>query len=141
MLDHISMMFSTDENFSFFNSSVNNFTMQYSNTSWGMERHNAGGLWDLQNGSCHHTLWAHHRTRNPKARPSMLEWINNVTFHWRNEGVHHGRLADTGRLEGERARLLLHFHPRIPTTTSASRAPDSSKPRSRRTECLTSASI
>ncbi len=86
MLDHISMMFSTDENFSFFNSSVNNFTMQYSNTSWGMERHNAGGLWDLQNGSCHHTLWAHHRTRNPKARPSMLEWINNVTFHWRSEG-------------------------------------------------------
>ena len=86
MLDHISMMFSTDENFSFFNSSVNNFTLQYSNTSWGMERHNAGGLWDLQNGSCHHTLWAHHRTRNPKARPSMLEWINNVTFHWRSEG-------------------------------------------------------
>ena len=86
MLDHISMMFSTDENFSFFNSSVNHFTMQYSNSTWGMERHNAGGLWDLQNGSCHHTLWAHHRTRNPKARPSMLEWINNVTFHWRNEG-------------------------------------------------------
>jgi hypothetical protein len=86
MLDHISMMFSTDENFSFFNSSVNNFTLQYSNSTWGMERHNAGGLWDLQNGSCHHTLWAHHRTRNPKARPSMLEWINNVTFHWRNEG-------------------------------------------------------
>ncbi|MES2476549.1 MAG: autotransporter-associated beta strand repeat-containing protein [Verrucomicrobiota bacterium] len=86
MLDHISLMFSTDENFSFFNSSVNNFTMQYSNSTWGMERHNAGGLWDLQNGSCHHTLWAHHRTRNPKARPSMLEWINNVTFHWRNEG-------------------------------------------------------
>ena len=87
MLDHISMMFSTDENFSFFNSSVNNFTMQYSNSTWGMERHNAGGLWDLQNGSCHHTLWAHHRTRNPKARPGgVLEWINNVTFHWRNEG-------------------------------------------------------
>ena len=87
MLDHLSLMFSTDENFSFFNSSVNHFTMQYSNSSWGMERHNAGGLWDLQNGSCHHSLWAHHRTRNPKARPGgVLEWINNVTFHWRNEG-------------------------------------------------------
>lgn len=87
MLDHISMMFSTDENFSFFSSAINNYTMQYSNTAWGMERHNAGGLWDLQNGSCHHTLWAHHRTRNPKARPyGLLEWVNNVTFHWRNEG-------------------------------------------------------
>ncbi|GAA5118826.1 autotransporter-associated beta strand repeat-containing protein [Luteolibacter yonseiensis] len=86
IIDHISMMFSTDENISFFNSALDNFTMQYSTSSWGMERHNAGGLWDLRNGSCHHTLWAHHRTRNPKARPAMLEWINNVTYHWRNEG-------------------------------------------------------
>ncbi len=86
IIDHVSMMFSTDENISFFNSSLDNFTMQYSTSSWGMERHNAGGLWDLRDGSCHHSLWAHHRTRNPKARPAMLEWINNVTYHWRNEG-------------------------------------------------------
>lgn len=87
MLDHLSLMFSTDENLSFFNSSLNNFTFQYSITAWGMERHNAGGLWDMQNGTSHHSLWAHHRTRNPKARPNgLLEWINNVTFHWRSEG-------------------------------------------------------
>lgn len=86
MLDHISMMFSTDESFSFFGGYPDNFTMQYSSSSWGMERHNAGGLWDLNHGTCHHSLWAHHRTRNPKARPGgLLEWINNVTFHWRNE--------------------------------------------------------
>lgn len=87
IIDHLSLMFSTDENISFFNSTLDNFTMQYSTSSWGMERHNAGGLWDLQDGTCHHTLWAHHRTRNPKARPyGLLEWINNVTFHWRVEG-------------------------------------------------------
>lgn len=87
ILDHISLMFSTDENISFFNSAVDNFTMQYCTSSWGMERHNAGGLWDLDHGTCHHTLWAHHRTRNPKARPyGLLEWINNVTCHWRSEG-------------------------------------------------------
>jgi Cadherin-like domain/Carbohydrate binding module (family 6) len=87
IIDHVSLMFSTDENISFFNSSLDNFTMQYSTSSWGMERHNAGGLWDLVDGSCHHTLWAHHRTRNPKARPyGLLEWVNNVTFHWRTEG-------------------------------------------------------
>ena len=86
IIDHISLMFSTDENISFFNSSLDNFTMQYCTSSWGMERHNAGGLWDLVNGSCHHSLWAHHRTRNPKARPyGLLEWINNVTYHWRSE--------------------------------------------------------
>ena len=86
MIDHVSLMFSTDENFSFFGTAPDNFTMQYSTSTWGMERHNAGGLWDLDHGTCHHSLWAHHRTRNPKARPVMLEWINNVTFHWRNEG-------------------------------------------------------
>lgn len=87
IIDHVSLMFSTDENISFFNSTVDNFTMQYCTSSWGMERHNAGGLWDMERGSCHHTLWAHHRTRNPKARPNgLLEWINNVTFHWRSEG-------------------------------------------------------
>ncbi|MDQ8188922.1 hypothetical protein [Roseibacillus persicicus] len=86
MLDHISMMFSTDENFSFFGGNVNNFTMQNSSSAWGMERHNAGGLWDLNNGSCLRSLWAHHKTRNPKARPNgVLEWVNNVTFHWRSE--------------------------------------------------------
>ena len=87
IIDHVSLMFSTDENISFFNSALDNFTMQYSTSAWGMERHNAGGLWDLVDGTCHHSLWAHHRTRNPKARPyGLLEWINNVTFHWRNEG-------------------------------------------------------
>ncbi|MES2924931.1 MAG: fibronectin type III domain-containing protein [Verrucomicrobiota bacterium] len=86
IVDHISLMFSTDENISFFSNAIDNFTMQYSTSSWGMERHNAGGLWDLQDGTCHHSLWAHHRTRNPKARPSLLEWINNVTYHWRGEG-------------------------------------------------------
>ncbi len=87
IIDHVSLMFSTDENISFFNSTLDNFTMQYSTSSWGMERHNAGGLWDLVDGTCHHSLWAHHRTRNPKARPyGLLEWINNVTFHWRTEG-------------------------------------------------------
>lgn len=87
ILDHVSMMFSTDENFSFFSNAINNFTMQSSSSTWGMERHNAGGLWDLRNGSCIDSLWAHHKTRNPKARPyGVLEWINNVTFHWRGEG-------------------------------------------------------
>ena len=83
IIDHVTMQFSTDENISFFNSTLNNFTMQNSVSAWGLETHNAGGLWDLQNGSCHHSLWAHHKTRNPKARPyGLLEWVNNVTFDW-----------------------------------------------------------
>lgn len=87
LLDHVTLMFSTDENISFFNNNADDFTLQYCTSAWGMQRHNAGGLWDLQDGTCHHSLWAHHKTRNPKARPyGLLEWINNVTYHWRSEG-------------------------------------------------------
>jgi autotransporter-associated beta strand protein len=83
IVDHITMQFSTDENISFFNSSLDRFTMQDSVSAWGLESHNAGGLWDLNRGSCVGSLWAHHHTRNPKARPwGLLEWINNVTFDW-----------------------------------------------------------
>ncbi len=83
IVDHVSMQFSTDENISFFNSTLDKFTMQRSLSAWGLESHNAGGLWDLDRGSCIDSLWAHHHTRNPKARPyGLLEWINNVTFDW-----------------------------------------------------------
>jgi hypothetical protein len=83
IVDHVTMQFSTDENISFFKSALDRFTMQNSVSAWGLERHNAGGLWDLNNGSCLASLWAHHHTRNPKARPNgTLEWINNVTFDW-----------------------------------------------------------
>ena len=83
IFDSISMQFSTDENFSSFNSPPENMTMQWSLNAWGLESHSCGGLWDQNHATAHHTLWAHHHTRNPKARPSgLLEWINNVTFDW-----------------------------------------------------------
>jgi autotransporter-associated beta strand protein len=82
IIDHVTMQFSTDENISFFSSSLDRFTMQNSVSAWGLETHNAGGLWDLNRGTCRTSLWAHHHTRNPKARPALLEWINNVTYDW-----------------------------------------------------------
>ena len=83
VLDSVSMAFSTDENFSSFNSPPENVTMQWSLNAWGLESHSCGGLWDQNHATAHHTLWAHNHTRNPKARPAgLLEWINNVTFDW-----------------------------------------------------------
>lgn len=83
ILDHISMSFSTDENISSFGSPPENLTMQWSFNSWGLESHSCGGLWDQNHATCHHSLWAHNHTRNPKARPNgLLEWTNNVTFDW-----------------------------------------------------------
>lgn len=83
VLDHISIAFSTDENISSFGSPPENLTFQWSLNSWGLNNHSAGGLWDQNHATCHHTLWAHNHTRNPKARPGgLLEWTNNVIFDW-----------------------------------------------------------
>jgi len=85
ILDHVSLAFSTDENISSFeqNPRPDLMTFQWSLSAWGLESHSCGGLWDLQRITTHHTLWAHHHTRNPKARPyGLLDWINNVTFDW-----------------------------------------------------------
>jgi autotransporter-associated beta strand protein len=83
VLDSVSMQFSTDENFSSFGSPPENLTMQWSLNGWGLQTHSCGGLWDQNHATCHHSLWAHNHTRNPKARPNgLLEWVNNVTFDW-----------------------------------------------------------
>jgi autotransporter-associated beta strand protein len=83
ILDHVSLSFSTDENISSYGSPPENLTMQWSLNAWGLEPHSCGGLWDQNHATCHHTLWAHNHTRNPKARPNaLLEWTNNVTFDW-----------------------------------------------------------
>ncbi|MCU0796833.1 MAG: autotransporter-associated beta strand repeat-containing protein [Akkermansiaceae bacterium] len=83
MLDQLSVQFSTDENFSSFNSPPDNLTFQWSLNAWGLQSHSCGGLWDQRFATSHHNLWAHNHTRNPKARPDgLLEWTNNVTFDW-----------------------------------------------------------
>lgn len=83
MLDHLSLSFSTDENMSSFKRPPEDVTLQWSLNAWGLERHSCGGLWDQRHASCHHSLWAHNHTRNPKARPGgLLEWTNNVVFDW-----------------------------------------------------------
>lgn len=82
IFDHCDAMFSGDENFSSFDSPPENMTWQWSLNAWGRESHSCGGLWDQGHATGHHSLWAHNHTRNPKARPSVLDWINNVTFDW-----------------------------------------------------------
>ena len=82
ILDHCDTFFSTDENFSSFSSAPENVTFQWSLNMWGLEPHPMGGLWDQNHATCHHTLWGHQKSRNPKARPFLLDWVNNVTFDW-----------------------------------------------------------
>jgi autotransporter-associated beta strand protein len=83
VLDHIDALFGTDENFSSFGSPPDRLTFQWSANAWGLYPHSAGGLWDVNRVTTHHTLWAHHHMRDPKARPNgLLDWVNNVTFDY-----------------------------------------------------------
>jgi hypothetical protein len=80
MVDHCSMMFSTDENNSMDNPLV--ATVQWSFNAWGLQGHSCGALLYANSATIHHTLWAHNHTRNPKARNGLLDWVNNVVFDW-----------------------------------------------------------
>ena len=85
IFDHCDMMFSTDENFSTFGTPPEFMTYQWSVNAWGLQTHSAGGLWDLDHATAHHTLWANNHTRNPKCiAPEVLDWTNNVVFGWNN---------------------------------------------------------
>lgn len=78
IIDHASIMFSSDENFSIQGA---NITLQYSAVAWGLDPHSAGGLWEgPSNVTNHHNIWAHNHTRNPKARSNLLDWVNNVIY-------------------------------------------------------------
>lgn len=82
IFDHCDVLFGKDENFSSFKNPPDNLTFGWSMNAWGLESHSCGGLWDQNHATSHHSLWAHNHTRNPKARPAVLDWVNNVTFDW-----------------------------------------------------------
>lgn len=83
IFDHCDFMFSTDENLSSFGTPPEFFTFQWSINAWGLSGHSAGGLWDIDHATAHHTLWANNHTRNPKCiAPQVFDWTNNVVFGW-----------------------------------------------------------
>jgi autotransporter-associated beta strand protein len=85
ILDHCDVMFATDENLSSFGTPPEYFTFQWSINAWGLSGHSAGGLWDVDHATSHHSLWANNHTRNPKLiAPAVFDWANNVTFGWNN---------------------------------------------------------
>jgi hypothetical protein len=83
IIDHCDIMFSRDENISSFRAAPPTLTFQWSTNAWGLYGHSCGGLWLIDHANAHHTLWANHKTRNPKViRPKLFDWTNNVTFGW-----------------------------------------------------------
>jgi hypothetical protein len=96
IVDHCSIGYGTDENFSMpgdEGQGPRNFTVQWSIIAWGLQRnnHSAGSLLTSNQTTIHHTLWAFNKTRNPRGRSEEaatrgqgghLDWVNNVIYGW-----------------------------------------------------------
>src|SRR5690606_32642643 len=96
IVDHCSIGFGTDENFSIPGDEgrgPRHLTVQWSIIAWGLQRnnHSAGSLLTSNETTIHHTLWAFNKTRNPRARSESpdnrgqgghLDWVNNVIYGW-----------------------------------------------------------
>ncbi len=90
IIDHCSVGFGTDENFSMPGDEgigPRDFTVQWSTIAWGLQRNNhaAGSLLTASNTTIHHSVYAFNGTRNPKARSEEgrpLDFVNNVIYGW-----------------------------------------------------------
>ena len=90
IIDHCSIAFGTDENFSMPGDEgvgPQDYTLQWSVVAYGLQRnnHSAGSLLTASNTTIHHSLYAFNKTRNPKARSEderVLDFVNNVVYGW-----------------------------------------------------------
>jgi hypothetical protein len=90
IIDHCSIAFGTDENFSMPGDEgvgPRDFTVQWTVVAYGLQRnnHSAGSLLTASNTTIHHSLYAFNKTRNPKARSEdgrVLDFVNNVVYGW-----------------------------------------------------------
>ncbi len=90
ILDHCSVAFGTDENFSMPGDEAvgpRELTVQWSIVAYGLQRnnHSAGSLLTASNTTIHHSIYAFNKTRNPKARSEdgrPLDFVNNVVYGW-----------------------------------------------------------
>jgi hypothetical protein len=90
IIDHCSVGFGTDENFSMPGDEgigPRDFTVQWTTIAWGLQRNNhaAGSLLTASNTTIHHSVYAFNGTRNPKARSEdgrPLDFVNNVIYGW-----------------------------------------------------------
>jgi pectate lyase len=95
ILDHITASWGVDETVSV-TSSSNNVTVQWSTMTQGLYNaghsdedgigHSYGSLLNGGNYSFHHNLYAHSKSRHPRAQKSgaldmQLDWVNNVIYN------------------------------------------------------------
>lgn len=99
ILDHITASWGVDETVSV-TSNSNNVTVQWSTMTQGLHNaghsdedgigHSYGSLLNGGNYSFHHNLYAHSKSRHPRAQKSgsldmQLDWVNNVIYNPQDE--------------------------------------------------------
>jgi pectate lyase len=90
ILDHVSVSWGRDENFSI-NNSVN-VTVQNSIISEGLDPHSCGGLVQSDGVTLYRNLYAHNKTRNPKVK-GRNQFVNNVVYNWGSDAYIQGDSA------------------------------------------------
>ena len=117
VIDHVSVSWAIDENFSTWFSNTHDVTLSHSIIAEGLDesihpkgRHSKGALIgpSTERISVHHTLFAHNVERNPYVKPGCrVEFINNVVYHWGDRGG--WNLFDVSDYDGEGLPVLLNF--------------------------------
>lgn len=101
IVDHCSVSWGIDETLSI--NKASNFTVQWCLVSESLTKsfhhkgsHGYGGLWGGPGGSFHHTILAHHSSRNPRAsgneESGLLDLRNNVIYNWGFNSAYGGEM-------------------------------------------------
>jgi hypothetical protein len=101
IIDHCSVSWGIDETFSI--NKASNLTVQWCmvteslyNSIHKKGHHSYGGLWGGPGGSWHHTILAHHTSRNPRAsgnkESGLMDFRNNVIYNWGFNSAYGGEL-------------------------------------------------
>ena len=108
VLDHLSLSWAVDENFSTYGGHVSDITLSNSIISEALMNsihpkgsHSKGMLIgdDSKRVSLHHNLLAHNHDRNPRMKPGAdVEFIGNFVYNWGGTSPWNGaNLSDTGK--------------------------------------------
>lgn len=90
ILDHLSVLWGRDENFSVSwdnkNTRPANITIQNSIIGQGLQSHSCGGLIQTIGGvTLYRNLYVENKTRNPKVK-GLNQFVNNVVYNWGDGG-------------------------------------------------------